>query len=215
METPPESTGISGAGGGVANGGGTMTLSDCTVSGNSAVTGGGGVIAFYGTTTLTNCTVSGNSALNIGGGGIVNEGPMTVTNSIIDNNSAPKGGGVWSYIGTTMLSNCTVSGNSATATNGGGVLTTPYISQSGATYEGETTLTNSTVSGNSASGSGGGLFTAPQCTGLLSNCRVSDNLAVAGGGVYNSGTLNIASTNIINNQAIGGAGGALRRGRRS
>ena len=89
-----------GAGGGVANGGGTMTLTDCTVSGNSAFNNGGGLIAFYGATTLTNCTVSGNSALNNGGGGIVNEGTATLTNCTISDNSATvNGGGVWTNTG--------------------------------------------------------------------------------------------------------------------
>ena len=59
--------GVSGAGGGLANYGGTTTLTDCTVSGNSAVNGGGLYTNNYGTTTLTNCTVSGNSAVNGGG----------------------------------------------------------------------------------------------------------------------------------------------------
>ena len=41
---------------------GTVTLTDCTVSGNSAGIGGGGLYNHGGTTTLTDCTISGNSA---------------------------------------------------------------------------------------------------------------------------------------------------------
>ena len=75
-----------------ANDGGTTTLTNCTVSGNSAGTrrrpvptrrhghadqlhrqrqlrhGYGGGLTINGTTTLTNCTVSGNSAISGGGG---------------------------------------------------------------------------------------------------------------------------------------------------
>ena len=40
---------------------GTATLTNCTVSGNSAGIDGGG-LSNDGTATLTNCTVSGNSA---------------------------------------------------------------------------------------------------------------------------------------------------------
>ena len=50
-----------GGGGGLYNSGGTTTLTNCTVSGNSALSGGG-LSDSGGTTTLTNCTVSGNSA---------------------------------------------------------------------------------------------------------------------------------------------------------
>ena len=50
------------AGGGVFNSRyANLTLTDCTVSGNSAYGGGGGVGNYGGTITLTNCTVSGNS----------------------------------------------------------------------------------------------------------------------------------------------------------
>ena len=80
---------------------GDMTLTDCTVSGNSAVASGlvggqGGGLWNVGMMSLTNCTVSGNSATN-NGGGLYN-------------------GGL--YGSTVMLTNCTVSGNSAA--NGGG-----------------------------------------------------------------------------------------------
>ena len=42
----------------------TATLTNCTVSGNSAYLGGGGLTTqpYWHALTLTNCTVSGNSA---------------------------------------------------------------------------------------------------------------------------------------------------------
>ena len=48
------------------NSGGTTTLTNCTVSGNSAARTAAASTTL-GTTTLTNCTVSGNSAANDGG----------------------------------------------------------------------------------------------------------------------------------------------------
>ena len=60
-------------GGGIVNRG-TLTLTNSTVSGNSAGSlGSGGGIFSFGTLTLTNSTVSGNSA-GIHGGGISNTG---------------------------------------------------------------------------------------------------------------------------------------------
>ena len=60
----------------MSNQSGTLSLTNCTVSGNAA-TDGGGVFTgrvysdfggiYYGKTTLTNCTVSGNSADRGGG----------------------------------------------------------------------------------------------------------------------------------------------------
>ena len=45
---------------------GTMTLTNCTVSGNKVGLNGGG-LEDYGTVTLTDCTVSSNSAPSGGG----------------------------------------------------------------------------------------------------------------------------------------------------
>src|SRR5262249_13112577 len=73
-----------GAGGGLLNRG-TVTLTNCTVSGNSAGGGGGGLLNL-GTATLTNCTVSGNSA-SFGGGGVYNAGTLTLTNCTVSGNS--------------------------------------------------------------------------------------------------------------------------------
>ena len=49
---------------------GMTTLTNCTISGNTAVYSGGGLETYGGTATLTNCTVSGNSA--VAGGGVYN-----------------------------------------------------------------------------------------------------------------------------------------------
>jgi hypothetical protein len=102
-------------GGGLYNDGGTATLTNCTVSGNSASgirSGGGGVFGLLGTTTLTDCTVSGNSAFE-GGGVLVVESTTTLTDCTVSDNSASIGAGLFTSLSTTTLTNCTVSGNSA------------------------------------------------------------------------------------------------------
>lgn len=79
-------------GGGILNEG-TLTLSSCTVSGNTAQGGHGGGIANFGTLTLTaGCTVTGNSCYD--GGGIDNFGTLTVDGSAITGNTAATGGGI-------------------------------------------------------------------------------------------------------------------------
>ncbi len=114
-----------GDGGGIMNFG-TLTVTNSTISGNSAFGNiGGGGIYNSGTLTLTSSTISGNSASIIGGGGgIANDGTLTVTNSTISGNSASNagiggGGGIFNN-GTLTVTNSTISGNSALI--GGGIL---------------------------------------------------------------------------------------------
>ena len=82
-------------GGGLCNTSGTATLTDCTVSGNSATGYGGGLYNYDGgTTTLTNCTDQRQ----------------------LRTQRRRRASGYYSNdYGTTTLTNCTVSGNSATS----------------------------------------------------------------------------------------------------
>jgi CSLREA domain-containing protein len=105
-------------GGGLENYRGTLSLTNCTISGNSAAGNGGGLYDLGGTLSLTSCTVSGNSASTVGGGLRNNDGTLSLTNCTISGNSALSGGGLFNS-GTLSLTNCTVSGNSATT--GGGL----------------------------------------------------------------------------------------------
>ena len=110
--------------GGIVNQG-ALTLTNCTLRGNSAAVGGG--IYNEGTVTLTQCTLSGNSA-SVWGGGIYNEGTVTLTNCTLSGNSARvidhgwgplNAGGIYN-LGTVALTNCTLSGNSGGVVNGCG-----------------------------------------------------------------------------------------------
>jgi len=83
----------SGIGGGIRIFGGTLTVTDSTISGNSATGDGGGILNHPGTLTVTNSTVSGNSADE--GGGLRTTGAATLTNATITGNSAADGDGIW------------------------------------------------------------------------------------------------------------------------
>jgi hypothetical protein len=187
------------------------TLSNCTISGNADVGvltaaivfyGPGSVFVLPGVSNLTNCTISGNS----GTGLLTSYGKTTATGTTISNNATSfSGGGVINdgltsngkTYGTTTLTSCTISGNSA-GLDGGGVFT----------GGGATTLNNCTVSGNTAGRNGGALANASPGSTTLTGTTVKNNSAVAGGGIYNTGTLNVTSSNLLNNSARGSAGGA-------
>jgi hypothetical protein len=113
---------------------GTLTLSACTLGGETVVDGlvgnnadYGGAIANFGTLSVTGCFVSQNSAPSAyfplapadgEGGGIYNAGALTLSGSDVDLNSAVYGGGIYNTAaGTATVSGCTLSSN----VRGGGI----------------------------------------------------------------------------------------------
>ena len=194
--------GFGGEGGAIlVDTGGTLTLNNSMLTGNSVPTGqGGGGIFNNGTLTLNNSTLSGNSAAYGGsGGGIFNYGTLTLNNTTLSGNSAPygSGGGIDNYFGgVTTINDCTLSSNSTPSGVGGG------IENSGAL-----TLNNSTLAGNSTpSGFGGGIFNSGLLT--INNSTLTGNSATVnsgvGGGIYNvsgspSGTLALTNTIVAGN----------------
>jgi len=78
--------------GGAIYSSGAATISSSSFSGNSAIYGGGGggaIVNAGGTMTLSNCTLSGNSASG-SGGGIHNSGTLVIRGSTISGNTAPE-----------------------------------------------------------------------------------------------------------------------------
>jgi hypothetical protein len=137
-------------GGGIFNGG-TLTVTNSTVSGNTArgMPGKGGGIFNGGTLTVTNSTVTGNSvsgAFGAGvGGGIENQGTAEVNNSTVTGNtSSGGGGGIGNLQGSVTINNSTISGNSARSGDGGGI-------------DGTATLQNSIVASNPGGNCHGGV----------------------------------------------------------
>jgi hypothetical protein len=210
---PSGTNGFHGAsdGGGLYNSSNTgpVTVSNSTLSGNSANLGDGGAIYNAGTLTVSNSTLSGNSAaggiFGAGGGGIYNAGTLTVTGSTLSGNSASggmyggHGGGIYNN-GTLTVSNSTLSGNSAYGTYG-------YTGYGGAIYNpGTLAVSNSTLSGNSTSGDGGGIYNTGTLT--VTGSTLSGSTAYDGGGIYNySGTLTVSNSTLSGNSVNGYGGG--------
>jgi len=103
-----------GYGAGVYNDHGTVTISNSTLSGNYATYDGGGVCNSFGTVTVSNSTLSGNQAGTYGGGLYNAEGSATLVNSTLSGNSASQSGGIYTICtrrNLVMISNCVFSVN--------------------------------------------------------------------------------------------------------
>jgi hypothetical protein len=210
-------------GGGIFNDHAQLTVSQCTISGNTVADGGsgGGIENETGTLILDSSTVTGN-AVNGGGfgGGIDNHGRLIVEASTIADNavfgsSNGSGGGGISDGGTAVTIDASVIRDNFVGGqfgNGGGL-------ELGA----PTTITNSTISGNNAGGQGGGVFIVGPLqtpTSLnISDCAIMGNIAAAGGGLYNSdAAVTIADTAVSGNmtsslRTAGGLDNALSSAR--
>jgi hypothetical protein len=197
------------AGGGVYVEGGAATLTNVTLSSNSAVgrdassigpggsAYGGGVYVYAGTVTLTNVTLSSNTAK--GGGAYsshyTSEGPGN-----------GYGGGLYVAGGNVTLTTVTLSSNSAAGGNGNNYQGFVGIGYGGGLYAaaGTVSLSNDTVTGNSAQsgsksknnkpgpsflGEGGGLYIASMAAVYLDAFTVANTTANTPDDIYGPYTL--------------------------
>ena len=186
------------SGGGIANHG-TLTLESCIVTDN-VTNDGGGIWNYAGTMTLINCTVSGNQADRIAepvyacgsGAGIKNGrwGTLALVNcTISDNQALGKGGGLFaSCESTTTLTNCTISGNQA-ATFGGGLYVAKAVLR----------LTHCTISHNRATVRGGGVYvrgTLDMTNTIIANSIRGKDCATSGHRSI-KGTIRVNTNNLI------------------
>jgi hypothetical protein len=228
-------------GGGILHQGNDLTMTDCTVTGNSANGNGGGLavaknsvalltgcairlnqaagnsagIRNLGTLTLTDCEITGNTARF--GGGIQNgdldlssggsfpdplPGDLTLDNTIVSDNNAETGTGIYNYAGTVRLN------------NGSQVTINPASFYGGGIANGATLIVDdSTVSGNTANSQAGGIYNYPGATATLQNgSSVTGNTAggadgggPGGGGIFNdNSTLTLDNSSVTGNLANGG-----------
>jgi hypothetical protein len=217
------------AGGIYAERGTYVTLSDSTVTGNTATGSrpdkytfaGGGGITNFGSMTIQNSEISNNYANTTevsglpygGGGGIDNLASMTISGSTIDNNDSRYFGGgilvgISKYPTSLNVSDTTISNNGAPY--GGGINALNFPASIAASNQ---KITNSTVTGNQAIFGGAAAF--PYLGGSsgwkIDHSTVSGNEAEAGAGFgfkYVLGSFTLVDSTISGNNAYGSGGGA-------
>jgi hypothetical protein len=209
------------SGGGLLNDHASLTISNCSLTTNSATYGG----AIYSdgsgdsaTLAVLNSSISGNHAVQAGGGIYNNGSTATVSlmNSSVSSNSAfysdnqfavGDGGGIYNSGGALTITNSAVNNNLAGVTD-------PFpVGTGGGIYSsGTLTITNSTIRGNEGYVAGGGIA----CGGAVTiiNSTVSGNGANAqhdgqpygrGGGI--SGSVTLTNSTLSGNYASLSGGG--------
>jgi predicted outer membrane repeat protein len=212
-------------GGGIVNNGGTLAISNCIVSNNSAGASGSGVGGAgilnndNGTVTINDTTFSNNSDSAIQN----SAGTATVSASSFSNNEddyTPAGsqhgaGGAIQNYSAAVIDNCTFSDNSVINASVEG----------GAIYnQGSLWISNSTFSNNTAIGpnkgygtlgSGGGIYDDGGTVTVGDSTFVGNSAGSAGGAIYEyaspygwPGSVTVSGSTFSNNSA-GSGGGAI------
>jgi CSLREA domain-containing protein len=178
---------------------GVVTIQASSLVSNRAVFGGA-ILNFYGTVTIADSVMANNNA-GADAGVLSNFGTVTINRSTIANNSADDDGGAIDNLpdGSVTIRESTLSGN--TAKDFGGAIHN----------RGTLDIANSTLSDNQAdvdnfgSGDGGGIYNSTgSATAKVSFTTITANAARNGGGISNSGTLNIKNSIVGNNTASSG-----------
>jgi hypothetical protein len=199
--------GVVPVGGGVFNNiTGTFTVTNCTFSGNNAVTGGGGIFdSNPAILNVSNSTFSGNSGGSGGALGNLLGGTITITNSTFAGNTAGDGFAIIdAFNGTLRVTNSTFSGNGAVFPEGEIVSCISNLS-------GNADITNSTFSSNDAGIKSLGSTTNVKNTivGLNRFFDVSGGFASQGHNLIGRNDFSFGFTNGVNADQVGSSGSPI------
>ena len=177
--------------------GGSLTISNMTLTGGGAINMSGGAVHNAGTFTATDVVFTNNSATNVTGGSIHSAGATTLNRVSLINSYAAAGGGIYVNGGTTSITNSTISGNQSEFDGGGISITSGTLN-----LEHVTVANNSTIN----SGNGGGLNIGGG-TVNTSYSIFADNTSQFGGNDVNGNFVTGGYNIIEHNSGFTGAGG--------
>ena len=187
-----------------------------TVNGSYIGMGGSGGIDIYQTSnvSISGCDFTENTTTGMGGALCVYGAPaggtkVSISDSTFYKNSGLYGGAIsirWGNF-TAAIDNCTITENIASTTVGGGV----FLNNSAGLVS---SITDCTISGNSTR-NGGGIYNESGILNVIGG-EISGNVlslaAGAGGGIFNSGTLNVDGATITGHTITGNGGGIYNNG---
>jgi CSLREA domain-containing protein len=193
----------------------SLTLTDCTLAGNTADIFGGAIANVEGSIlTVSRCTFSNNGAtgdvdgdntFDAWGGAIYNEGTLTVSDSTFTGNSvstdiistdpdrAPAYGGAIYTQNSALVTRCTFSNNTAYGfqeARGGAICNNTSFGHNSALTVRNCTIVGSTASSQTFS-AGGAISNLGSNNAVanvtVSNSTLSNNAAITGWSIYNEG----------------------------
>ena len=166
---------------------GRAKLINCILTGNRGMDGG--AVLCRGNLEIINCSLTNNSVVDVnrGRGGTIfcENGLVLVSNCTISGNSAATGGGIYgAKYSNITIKDCVISNNNAAAVNlpwaGGGGIYCEY---------GSIVVISSDISRNSSL-NGAAIYCNEATSVFVSDCNIHDNVAegvgggLAGGGIY-------------------------------
>ncbi|MDF7797882.1 choice-of-anchor Q domain-containing protein [Pontiellaceae bacterium B1224] len=169
-----------------------LTITNGLASGSVPGDKGGGIYIRSGAyLALDNAIITGNDGRNYGGG-IFNDGTTTVSNCTLTGNSAQLGAAIYNYGSGIITANNSTLANNVAGNEGGGIQNF-----------GNATFNNSTIAGNSAPNNGGGIYSVSSASSVtLNNSIVAGNTALAGADIYDNadnGPTHTVGENIVGN----------------
>ncbi len=144
----------------------TLTITNCTITGNDAPQASGGIYNDNATMTVINSTISGNSGA-AGGLSSGTNGSLTVIGTTITGNTGTAvGGGLYVFGAPASVTNSTISGNTSDAAGGGSYSNGGTINLANTIVAGNTAPTNADVNGGFTDKGGNQISTAVNLSAL-------------------------------------------------